>query len=205
MRIVKTTIRLTLAAIAVCAAILIVAQTARADGFGAGRGQRAEVRFMEAMIDHHTMALDMADFCLKRAKTASVTANCQGVIDAQGGEIAQLRGWLKDWHKLDYIPMKMGDNTGGMFAMDHSSAGLNNVDIAGMMGGYAGLGRVEGVQFEIAWLENMIDHHWAAIDMSTRALKWIERPELKAFAEKVIKDQTVEIASMEAMITKLNG
>ena len=52
----KHTIKRFLAVVAACTAILIIATTTRADGFGAGRGQRAEVRFMEAMIDHHAMA-----------------------------------------------------------------------------------------------------------------------------------------------------
>jgi hypothetical protein len=37
-----------------------------ADGPVEGRPGRAEVRFLEGMIDHHQMALDMANDCLMK-------------------------------------------------------------------------------------------------------------------------------------------
>ncbi|MBC8099915.1 MAG: DUF305 domain-containing protein, partial [Armatimonadetes bacterium] len=37
-----------------------------------GRAGRAELRFLEGMIDHHQMALDMGNDCLAKATTETV-------------------------------------------------------------------------------------------------------------------------------------
>src|SRR3990172_1844924 len=72
-----------------------------------GRAGRAEVRYMEGMIDHHQMALDMANDCLAKAETESIRTLCQNIIDAQSAEIDTMRGWLQDWYEIDYTPMPM--------------------------------------------------------------------------------------------------
>src|SRR5437867_3971442 len=70
-----------------------------------GRPSRAEVRFMEGMSDHHQMALDMANDCLKKAKTDSVLKMCQDIIAAQTPEIKQLHYWLLAWYNVEYKTM----------------------------------------------------------------------------------------------------
>ncbi len=77
-------------------------------------------------------------------------------------------------------------------------------DPVGMMGMMAGFDRLEGPEYELAFLESMIDHHDDAVHMSQRLLKTAEHKELWAFAQKIIDDQTAEIAKMESMITELN-
>lgn len=176
---------------------------ARADGPIEGRVGRAEVRFLEGMIDHHQMALDMAADCLKKAKTEDVLKLCQGVIDAQSDEIKMMQGWLMDWYKIKYAPkaMPMTDNMGGMGGM----GGTNEpaTDPAGMMGMMAGFNRLEGRDYELAWLESMIDHHDDAIHMAERVLKTAEHADLKTLANAIITAQTAEIETMEALIKKL--
>lgn len=71
----------------VAALTVLVAPTVFADAPIEGRAGRAEVRFLEGMIDHHQMALDIAHDCLAKATTESVTRLCQNIIDAQSAEI----------------------------------------------------------------------------------------------------------------------
>src|SRR5688572_16464908 len=78
-----------------------------ADKPAEGRVDRSEVRFMEGMIDHHQMALDMAQDCLHQAKTEAVVKQCQTIINAQTPEIKTIRGWLLSWYQIDYQPMPM--------------------------------------------------------------------------------------------------
>ncbi|MBG8552349.1 HK97 family phage prohead protease [Hymenobacter guriensis] len=56
----------------------------------------AERAFLEAMIPHHEMALEMASTALKEAETPDIRAFAQGIIDGQGGEINQMKQWLSD-------------------------------------------------------------------------------------------------------------
>jgi uncharacterized protein (DUF305 family) len=81
------------------------------------RAERAEIRFLEGMIDHHQMALDMAADCLIKAETEAIRILCQNVIDAQSAEILTMRGWLLAWYHIDYHPMSMTQMQGGKPAM----------------------------------------------------------------------------------------
>lgn len=85
----------------------------------------------------------------------------------------------------------------------HTAAGPHS-DPAMMMGMFAGFNRLEGVEYEIAWLESMIDHHNDAIHMSERLLaRGVVHEEVGALAQAIIDAQTAEIELMETMIAEL--
>lgn len=102
-----------------------------------GRAGRSELRFLEGMIDHHQMALDMANDCLAKATTESVKSLCQNVITAQSREILTMRGWLLSWYGLDYQPMSMlaGSQPGALAAGGMMQGGMMGGDGMGMMDG----------------------------------------------------------------------
>jgi uncharacterized protein (DUF305 family) len=52
--------------------------------------------------------------------------------------------------------------------------------------------------YEALFIDSMIIHHQGAIDMANQALKEATKPEIKALAEAIIKDQEAEIAQMQA-------
>lgn len=64
-----------------------------ANGSMPGRAGRAEVRFLEGMMDHHQMALDMANDCVSKATDDAVRTLCQNILVAQSAEIQQMHGW----------------------------------------------------------------------------------------------------------------
>ena len=187
----------------------------------ADRGARAEVRFLEGMMDHHQMALDMSNDCLKKAKTDSVVTLCKNIIAAQTAEIKQMRDWLSAWYQIDYNPMPMsqmmemmGQNQGhgmmmGGMHMGGMMGGTPNAmmngmpdDMPVMMGMMAGLSNLDGKDYEIAWVEAMIDHHSMAVAMSQQLLPRVAHPELKKLAQSIIDDQTAEIQKMEGLLTQ---
>lgn len=77
--------------LAAMVAVVVAACPVQADGSISGRAGRAELRFLQGMIDHHQMALDMAEDCLAKTKTEALVKLCQGVIQAQSREIARCR------------------------------------------------------------------------------------------------------------------
>lgn len=194
-----------------------------ADGPSEARIGRAEMRFMQGMIDHHQMALDMANDCLAKAVTESVRTLCQNVIDEQSAEISTMQTWLQAWYGITYTPMSMtemmdmmgmddmmmgGDPMpGGMMEMPGMGHNMM-VDPPMMMGMMAGLSQLEGVEYEIAWLESMIDHHDDAINMSERLLRRLGEsghPELRELAQNIIDAQTAEIESIDQLIVELSA
>ena len=169
------------------------------------REGRAELRFLEGMIDHHQMALDMANDCLNQTETDALRALCANIIDAQSAEITQMQGWLLEWYNVEYAPVSMiaeADPHAG-----HAMAGqaMPASDPPMTMGMMAGLNRLEGRAYELAWVESMIDHHDDAIHMAKRILTRVEHEELRPLAEQIISDQTAEIESMEAMLAQFSA
>lgn len=64
---------------------------------------------------------------------------------------------------------------------------------------------LEGKEFDIAFLSQMIAHHQAAVNMANDALKVATRPETKEEAQKLIDDQTEEIRQMTAWLKDWYG
>lgn len=56
---------------------------------------------------------------------------------------------------------------------------------------------------DTAFLTKMIHHHTSGIMMSEIAVKKAQKSDLKAMAEKIIKDQTREITAMQAELKRL--
>jgi uncharacterized protein (DUF305 family) len=189
--------------------VLTLPFAVQADEPVTARAGRPEVRFLQGMIDHHQMALDMAADCLTKAKTESVRTLCQNIITAQDKEIKLMRGWLLSWYQIDYTPMSMMHmmdmmkNGGMMMGGMHGGQGGQGGH-GGMMGMMAGLSRLEGVAYEVAWLEAMTDHHDDALHMAQRVMTQEVHKETRELAEAIIKAQTAEIDQMEAMIKELS-
>ena len=181
----------------------LLLMTSVAFAAGTNRAERAEVRFLEGMMDHHQMAVDMANDCLKKASDQQLLTLCQNIITAQTTEIAQMQGWLKTWYGVDYAPVPMIATSASATAepaMAGMNMGTSASDPTAMMGMMAGLNSLTGRDYEIAWVESMIDHHDDALHMSDRILKQVEHDDLRDLANKIIKNQSAEIRMMEALL-----
>jgi uncharacterized protein (DUF305 family) len=152
-----------------------------------------DVAFAQAMIPHHEQALDMADMALaQRDLNPELRELIQGMKDAQGPEIEQMRGWLEEWGAAE-IPM--GGHGMGRHNMNGFMMGgmMSNDQMRDLMGS-------RGMDFERMWMLMMIEHHEGAIDMSEQVLRTTEDPRVRALAEDIIESQTEEIAIMRRML-----
>jgi uncharacterized protein (DUF305 family) len=199
------------------AAVLLSGFVLRADAPVEGRAGRAELRFLEGMIDHHQMALDMAADCLEKASSADLKTICENVIAAQSAEITMMQEWLLAWYNVQYAPLSMTEmHAEGESSTDHGGHGGHGAhgstphsDPPMMMGMMAGLNRVEGQAYDAAWLESMIDHHDDAIHMAQRLLGRVPadagHSELLELAARIISDQSAEIEQMEVLLTQFGS
>jgi uncharacterized protein (DUF305 family) len=105
-------------------------------------GDAFDQAFLEQMIMHHAMAVMMAEPVVQGAVHPEVGNLAANIISAQTNEIAEMRGWLKDWYGIDMPdPMAMMSSMmqTGMLAGDHAHGG--QPDPPGMMpGGMPGQG-----------------------------------------------------------------
>lgn len=143
-----------------------------------------EVRFMENMVDHHNMALEMARVCLTNAVHPELRTMCEQVIAAQQEEIATLQRWLNDWYGIAGYQPKM--SAGGMNQMDR-------------------LRTLNGAEFEITFMRQLIRHHQRAIQMASTCIERASHTELVEMCEEIIETQSAEIVQLRAWLCKWYG
>ena len=135
----------------------------------------SEVKFMTDMIDHHHMAVMMAEMCTAKAIHPALRSLCENIRTTQMAEIEQMQGWLQDWYGIGHEPvMKPGHEK--------------------MMDRHASL---SGAEFEIAFMEMMIKHHEKAIKEGRQCLDKAYHAELHELCENIIRTQSAEIAQMQ--------
>jgi uncharacterized protein (DUF305 family) len=149
-------------------------------------GKTFDIYWLSQMIEHHNGAVEMARAVLKDGKDARVKKAALNIIADQSKEVKQMTGWLKKWYNT--VP-------------DKKQIALMKQDMKPMMlaaqGGMAGM--VMGNP-DKNFLSAMIPHHQSAVDMSKLAQKKALEPELKTFAQNVIKVQTAEIKQYQAWL-----
>ena len=139
---------------------------------------RFEVDFMENMIDHHTLAIQMAQICVQKAIHPELRQMCQTIIETQSQERQQMQTWLQRWYGVGYQPqLKPGDQR-----MLERLAALS------------------GAQFETEFMQMMIKHHQTAIREAEGCLRRAYHPELRHLCQNIITTQSAEIKQMQAWL-----
>lgn len=137
-----------------------------------------ESDFMTRMIDHHAMAVEMAEVCLDRASHDALRDMCEDVISSQSAEIGTMQSWLQDWYSVSHEPeMKPGDE--------------RKVEK---------LAALSGARFEIRFMKSMIRHHRKALVEAEGCLDRAFHAELRDLCEGIIEAQRAEIAMMQTWL-----
>lgn len=167
--------------VALCATLalllgLVAAPSARADGPATDpKAVAFEVDFLSGMIDHHHMAVMMAESCRDKAVHDELRAMCASIATTQSAEIEMMRAWLADWYGVEHSPMMSGGHMRGMMRLD----------------------RLSGMRYEIAFMKMMIRHHKAAIREAGRCLERAGHPELLALCASIRQAQISEVATLQ--------
>jgi uncharacterized protein (DUF305 family) len=139
---------------------------------------RYEVGFMIDMIDHHAMAVEMAEICLEEAFHTDLREMCEDIAAAQTAEIEEMQAWLSDWYDVSYAPdMKRGDER----VLDR-------------------LASTDGAEFEVMFMEMMIRHHRRAIREGEQCVDRAWHDPLEAMCEDIVATQTAEIETLETWL-----
>ena len=145
----------------------------------------ADVMFLQMMIPHHQQAIAISNIALKKSKDAELLALATTIIKSQSAEIIQMESWLADSNSSP----GMGHSMSGMGGM------LNEAQLSA-------LSAATGKTFDTLWLKGMTGHHDGAIHM-TMMIRDARNPNIKAFGEKVVKEQSAQIVQMNAMLKRI--
>jgi len=147
----------------------------------------ADIMFVTMMIPHHEQAVEMADVVLAKGDVdPRVVAIAERIQAAQGPEVERMQGWLEDWDV----------ESGAADSMDHGDGMMSESDLAA-------LEAADGAAAGRLFLEHMIVHHEGAVEMAQTALDGATDADVRSLAQKVIDDQTAEIAEMQQVADTL--
>jgi uncharacterized protein (DUF305 family) len=168
----------------------------------------ADVMFAQHMIPHHQQAIEMSDMLLpKQGIDPRVTQLANQIKAAQGPEIEQMQGWLKQWGNPPMpsmpsatMPMPSGDmNMPGHGDMQGMSSGQGMMSEQDM----TALQNAQGVEASKLFLTQMIQHHEGAIAMAQIEIKDGQYPPAVAMARSIVTSQQQEIDTMKGILGTL--
>ncbi|MGV9194375.1 DUF305 domain-containing protein [Microbacterium sp. MC2] len=155
----------------------------------AANANEADIMFATMMIEHHRQAIEMSDAVLtKEDVDPRVTTLAEDIKAAQQPEIDQLERWLEEWGA--------SDSGMGMDDMGHGDGMMTEDDMQA-------LEAATGPEASRLFLEQMIEHHNGAITMAQEQVDNGQNPDAVALAQKIVDDQTAEIATMEDILASL--
>ena len=157
---------------------------------GSGEFTMNELMFAQMMIPHHEQAIEMSELALARSTNDSIRDLSERIIAGQEPEIELMQGWL--------------DRTDSAIWDGQMGGGMDNPMGQGGMRGMGGmateselreLATLESPEFDLMFLELMIDHHEGAIDM-VRMISRSDHREVSDLAEGIVRVQREEITEM---------
>ncbi|BAY59454.1 peptidase domain-containing protein (plasmid) [Leptolyngbya boryana NIES-2135] len=135
---------------------------------------RFDVRYLQETIDHHTMAIEMAELAVDKAVNDDLRSLAQGIVDTQTEERSQMQTWLRDWYGFNYSP----DLNFGEERMIRE------------------MSRMEGAEFEIDFMRQMTMHHEAGISDAVPCTERAGHAELKDLCSNIASTQQSESDQM---------
>ena len=163
-----------------------------------------DIEYLEHMIPHHQVAIDMSNMLIPHTNNAELLHLCRDIIRKQGYEIWEMNfmkkgltqtvfnndPWIVDnvVTKLDVFEPIMSKSEDGpcnplFFKPNDHSSHMKGMKITGK-----------------SYLEHMIPHHQVAVDMSRRLLLHTNNSYLLDFCRKLIIDQQGEIFYMNSLL-----
>lgn len=141
-----------------------------------------DLHYIDMMIEHHQMGIDMAKMAQNKASHAELKAFAMKMADDQQKDTDQLQKWRDEWYagkpKSDHMNMP------GMSGMKMPQMDMSKLEAA------------SGNAFDVMFIDMMVPHHQMAIDMSKDAPKKAQHASLKAFARTTIGKQQKEKAQL---------
>lgn len=157
----------------------------------------AEMHFMQHMIVHHGQAREMAAMVTPERGADERVERFAAQIDiTQDGEIQQMERWLRIRDEQvpdeDYAGTPFHQNMPGMVSDEDMAA----------------LEASQGSEFDVRFLEAMIEHHEGAIVMVEELVADtgdVLEPTVRIMSMDIAEHQSTEIKRMELVLSDLRG
>lgn len=162
-----------------------------------GEFNDADVAFVQRMIPHHEAASLMVAVALDRASDPRVRDLAERIKVGHGPQAALMAGWLQDWRG----PAQVRDAGGSPHGPDHVLDASKGLDAAG------GLEQMptSGPEFDLLWLQWMIEHHDGAVIAAHIEIDDGANEEAVALARLIAGRQLDEIQEIQQLLNEWSG
>ncbi|MFN6132452.1 MAG: DUF305 domain-containing protein [Synechococcaceae cyanobacterium] len=158
-------------------------------------GRTYDLRWLDAMVQHHTGALRMSEFVFDIGQPG-VGALARQIWRDQAQEIKAMGQWRKAWYPeapVYPVALKTGGNPNSMDSLERM--GPAHIEAMRMMGSNPTR------DTRVTWfLEGMLAHHGGALVMAHDALKKSTNPTIQRLARDIIVAQRREIIELRRML-----
>jgi len=187
-----------------------------------------EAGFARDMSVHHAQAVAMAEAIRDRTTDPELKLLATDIALGQQGQIGRMSGWLDEWGlnqtstappmawiRSDNLLSGTTDSTSGTgmdgmsgMGTDSSTDSTMAMSADGRMPGMATRPQVSALSTlpiadaEVSFLQLMIAHHRAGVDMAQAALARTARPDVVRLATSIVNGQQAEITLMTDMLAK---
>lgn len=162
-------------------------------------GATYDLRWLDAMVQHHTGALRMSEFVFNIG-SPGVGALANSIWREQAREIKAMGQWRKAWYPeapVYPVALRPGGDPNAMAGLERMSAA--QIQAMQMMGDTPNRSN------RVTWfLEGMLTHHGGALEMAHDALEKSTNPTVRRLAREIIVAQRVEIIALRRML-RLDG
>ena len=160
-------------------------------------GATYDLRWLDAMVQHHTGALRMSEFVFNIG-SPGVGALAHGIWRDQAREIKAMGQWRKAWYPeapVGPVALKAGGDPNSMAGLEGMSP--SRIEAMQMMG------TTPTKDNRVVWfLEGMIAHHGGALQMAHDALAKSTNPTVRRLAREIIVAQRTEILELRRMLQR---
>jgi uncharacterized protein (DUF305 family) len=158
-------------------------------------GSTYDLRWLDAMVQHHTGALRMSEFVFDIG-VPGVGSLGKDIWRDQAQEIKAMGQWRKAWYPeapVYPVALKAGGDPNSMGSLER----MNAAQIQAMQM----TGSTPTKDIRVNWfLEGMIAHHGGALVMAHDALKKSSNPTIQRLARQIIVAQRREILQLRRML-----
>ena len=167
--------------------------------------------FSRDMRAHHSQAVQMSFLVRERTNDADVDQLALDILLTQQQQVGQMYAWLEDWG----LPQSSSEDR--MAWMSDASMGgmdMGDADMGDMAGGMPGMASnaelqaleaAEGEEAERIFLQLMIPHHEAGVEMADYAVENASTEQVRLLAESISAAQQSELTVLNDLLDERGG
>ncbi|WP_226925138.1 DUF305 domain-containing protein [Georgenia thermotolerans] len=190
--------------LAVAAVVGLIAGSRLAAGPQHPSTASVDAGFARDMGAHHAQAVEMSTIVRERTDDPATRSLALDIALTQQHQLGQMYGWLELWD----LPQRSAEPVMAWMS-DHTSHAT--VPETGLMPGMATraelnqLSAAEGRDAERIFLQLMIPHHEAGVEMAEYAANKAEEPAVRHLATTMVRAQTAELTVLHDMLDERGG